>query len=335
MTTHVEMATYPHASIIPNDDTVRDESKQNPGIVGIYAQSFGVAQPTRQQKRYDYHKRHGKPILENLFDGKLLTGQYARSERCVFASCIILWLIGTAIFTYLQFINPEKIHESPMNYTDTVEINTRIVKDYTSVGSKASIIHYQNIDSKLEFSSPCDLNEYYVKDFKVWVFDTSINELDGCSVKITLTTSPTSSNLYHYNELGLQNQIITDHYKNSTPARNDHKDLVIASNIEKGFDGEVHVKETYKYYDKVKTSSDVLVIISPETNYYYSVSYKTAIGTSIAFTVGLLGIIQPIFNLAYDLFMFRCRKGVKMFKRLIYIVKKNPNGEKEESLVSA
>jgi hypothetical protein len=334
----VEMTSYPSTSVVPNDsynvdmDTPTVENTSG----GVYAKSFGISAPqTRQQKRYDYHKKHGKPILENIFGGKLLTGQYSRSERGVFISCLTLWMIGTAVFTYLQFINPEEIHESPMDYSDTSEINTRIVKDFTVVGSKATIMHYRNVDSKLTFESPCELGEYYNSAFKAWTFDRPIEEIDGCVVKITLESSITSSNLYRYKELALQNMVITDYYGSRTPINSEHPDLVLTSNVEKGFDDKVRVKKTHKYYDQVETSNSVLVFVSPQTNYYYSISYKTAISTSIAFAIGLLGIIQPVFNLAYDLVMFRCRKGITMFKRLIYIVKKNDNGENEESLVSA
>ena len=244
-------------------------------------------------------------------------------------------MIGTAVFTYLQFINPEKIHELPMDYSDTTVINVRIVKDFSVVGSKASITHYQTIDSTLTFTSPCELNAVYNSAFKAWVFDRPIAELDGCSVEITLESSLTSSNLYRYKELALQNMVITDHYGSHIPTNEEHPDLILTSNVEKGFDDKVRVEKTHKYYDKVETSINVFVFVSPQTNYYYSISYKNAISTSIAFAIGLLGIIQPVFNLAYDLVMFRCRKGITMFKRLIYIVKKNDDGENEESLVSA
>lgn len=318
--TTVEMKVFPSPPPFLETKDTDDIEEAGNGEVGVYA-SMAVPQTT-QERTYQKHMKSAKSMMSKTFGGKLVAGKYKKSERIVMILWILAWIIGTCVYAYFAFVEPEQIHENPMDYKHSIDIEAVIKEGFTSTGSKPAIVDYQVLkSSSLEITSECDLQLTWNSAFKTWIINAPYSQIDGCKVNIHFDYNVDSSELYRYKVIELQNMYLPDYSKTPPASNTDHPDLIITSDVVKGFDNKVKVKKTHKYYSNVETTYSILIFISPQTNYYYSVSYDNAIKMLIAFSIGLFGIIQPVVTFLYDTIMFRFRKGVSMFTRLIHITK--------------
>ena len=275
-----------------------------------------------------YYDKHVKSLpLEDIFKGKVKIGDYNKASKIAVFIWVFLWLIGCFIFTYLALTNPEKITESPKNYTNEIEFDAQIKKDFSVIGAYPYIIFEDILNTKMSFSSPCELDIEYIEAFRMYSFN-NIDEIDGCKVTIKISYDVNSGDNFYYLTLKLQNMFFLD-YSKTLPLEEFKKypDMILVSKIEKDFNNKIKVKKTEKRFSKVKQTNQANVYISPQSNYYYSISYRNAILTSIAFSIALLGIIQPITSLLFRILLFGCRKNSKLFNNIFYV-----NKEGDESI---
>jgi len=230
---------------------------------------------------------------------------------------VLIWVIAVFAFLMVSLKYLKKIVESYVEYDDTVKFSMIIDKEYSDgpTGKPMIVVSTTILKKtpKLTIESSCDLG--IVKAAFGGISYTLYGDnIDGCKIDFTCSYSIQKAETFYYSIVNFSHMYFEGQ---KTESYRTCPDLLIISEI-LNENGKGTIKDQKKEYTKVMTSLRADLIISPQSNFYYSTSSFSAIKDTISFAMAFF-VVRQIIMFLFEFIYFYMPIGTTLFRHIVRV----------------